>query len=138
LVKNYSLLKDIDFKELKYRGRLRPKSLRGNSFYECPRNIAEKASHYFKKASHPLKMYLKSLAILEKASNSLKKSSKIIEILIKAPHFQIKASIFLELFSKILVMFINSSYQIKKSLRFSENIFYKPLNLYKNLHFFKN
>jgi hypothetical protein len=30
--------------------------------------MAEKASHHFKKASIPLKMYLKSLAILEKAS----------------------------------------------------------------------
>jgi hypothetical protein len=52
------------------------------------RDIAsEKASHHFKKASIPLKMYLKSLAILGKVSNSLKKSSKIVEIFIKAPHF---------------------------------------------------
>jgi hypothetical protein len=43
--------------------------------------MAEKASHHFRKAPIPLKMYLKSLAILEKASISLKKSSKIIEIL---------------------------------------------------------
>jgi hypothetical protein len=31
-------------------------------------SYAEKASYHFKKASIPLKMYLKSLAILEKAS----------------------------------------------------------------------
>jgi hypothetical protein len=37
--------------------------------------------------SIPIKLYLKSLAILEKASISLKKSSKIIESFIKAPHF---------------------------------------------------
>jgi hypothetical protein len=41
------------------RGGLWPKILRG-------RDIAEKASHHFKKASTPLKMYLKSLTILEK------------------------------------------------------------------------
>jgi hypothetical protein len=62
-LKNYSLLKDIDFNELKYRGRLRPKSLRGNNFYKGHRDIAKKASNHFKKASSPLKMYLKSLAI---------------------------------------------------------------------------
>jgi hypothetical protein len=62
------------------RGGLRPKSLCGNSFYIGPRDIAEKASI-------PLKMYLKSLAILEKALNFLKKSSIIFEIFIKAPHF---------------------------------------------------
>jgi hypothetical protein len=39
------------------------------------------------KASIPLKMHSKSLAILEKASISLKKSLKIIEIFIKVPHF---------------------------------------------------
>jgi hypothetical protein len=49
--------------------------------------IAEKASHHLKKASIPLAMYLKSLAILEKASIYLKKSSKITEIFIRAPHF---------------------------------------------------
>jgi hypothetical protein len=46
-----------------------------------------KATHHFKKASIPLKMYLKVLAILEKASISLKKPSKIFESFIKAPHF---------------------------------------------------
>jgi hypothetical protein len=51
------------------------------------RDIAEIASHHFKKASIPIKMYLKSLAILEKASNYLKNSSKIIKIFIKALHF---------------------------------------------------
>jgi hypothetical protein len=49
--------------------------------------VAEKASQHFKKALIPLKMYLKSLAILEKASISLKKSSKIFEIFIKTSHF---------------------------------------------------
>jgi hypothetical protein len=68
------------------RGGMEQKSLRGNSFYKSHREIAEKAQHHFKKASIPLKMYLKSLAILEKASISLKKSSKNIEIL-KKPHF---------------------------------------------------
>jgi hypothetical protein len=56
-------------------------------FYKSHRDIAGKVSHHFKKASIPLKMCLKSLAILEKASFPLKKSSKIIEICIKAPHF---------------------------------------------------
>jgi hypothetical protein len=36
--------------------------------------LFKKASRHFKKASIPLKMSLKSLAILEKASISLKKS----------------------------------------------------------------
>jgi hypothetical protein len=51
------------------------------------KNNAERASYHFKKASIPLKMHSKSLAILKKAEISLNKSSKIIEILIKAPHF---------------------------------------------------
>jgi hypothetical protein len=51
-----------------------------NWFYKGHRDIV-------KKASIPLKMSLKSLAILEKAVISLKKSSKIIKIFIKAPHF---------------------------------------------------
>jgi hypothetical protein len=55
--------------------------------YKGHRDIAEKASHHFKKASIPLKMYLKILEILEKASISLKESSKIVKIFIKAPHF---------------------------------------------------
>jgi hypothetical protein len=52
--------------------------------------------HYkcIEKASTPLKMYLKSLAILEKASISLEKSSKIIEIVIKA-HISTKKPQFL-------------------------------------------
>jgi hypothetical protein len=56
-------------------------------FYKCHRDIADKASHHFKKVSIPLKMYFKCLAILQKTSISLKKSSKIIEIFIKAPYF---------------------------------------------------
>jgi hypothetical protein len=68
-------------------GGLGPKSFRGNRFYKGHRDIAKKASHHFKKASIPLKMYFRSLAILEKASISLKKSSKIIKIFIKAPRF---------------------------------------------------
>jgi hypothetical protein len=63
------------------------KSLRGNRFYKDHRDIAEKASHHFKKASIPLTMYLKCHEILEKTSIFLKKSSKIIDIFIKAPHF---------------------------------------------------
>jgi hypothetical protein len=46
--------------------------------HKCHINRAEKASI-------PLKMYLKSLAIFEKGSISLKKASKIIAIFIK-PH----------------------------------------------------
>jgi hypothetical protein len=88
---------------LSCRGGLRPKSLCGNRFYKGHRDIAEKASI-------PLKMYLKSLAILEKALISLKKSSKIVEIAIKAPHFLNKASISLEMSSKSLLIFIKSSY----------------------------
>jgi hypothetical protein len=59
---------------------LGPKSLRSNRFYKGHRGIAEKASPHLKKASIPLKMYLKSLEILEKASI-------IIESFIKAPYF---------------------------------------------------
>jgi hypothetical protein len=67
--------------------RFRPlKYLKISSNASGHRTIAKRASHYFKKASIPLKMYLKSLAIFEKASISLKKSSKIIEIFIKASH----------------------------------------------------
>jgi hypothetical protein len=44
------------------KGELGTKSLRGNMFYKGHRDIAEKASHHFKKAPIPLKMYLKSLA----------------------------------------------------------------------------
>jgi hypothetical protein len=69
------------------RGGLVPKNLRGNMFYKGHRDMAEKATQHFKKASIPLKIYLKTLAILEKASISLKKSSKVIKIFIKAPHF---------------------------------------------------
>jgi hypothetical protein len=45
-----------------------PKSLRGNRFYKGHRDIEEKASQHFKKASIPLKMYLKSFAIPAKVS----------------------------------------------------------------------
>jgi hypothetical protein len=55
------------------RGGLESKSLRGKRFYKGHRDIAENASHHFKKALIPLKMYLQSLAILEKASISIKK-----------------------------------------------------------------
>jgi hypothetical protein len=48
------------------RGGLEPKSLCGNEFSNATKTA--------KKASLPLKMYLKSLAILEKASFTLKKS----------------------------------------------------------------
>jgi hypothetical protein len=92
------------------RGGLRPKILRGNRFYKGHKDIAEKASHHFKKPFIPLKMYLKSLVILEKASISLKKSLKIIEIFIKAPLCDTETSISLEMSSKSLVMFIKSSY----------------------------
>jgi hypothetical protein len=69
------------------KGGLEPKSLRGNRFYKGHIDIAEKTLHLFKKASIPLTMYLKCLAILEKVSIYLKKSSKIIEVLMRAPHF---------------------------------------------------
>jgi hypothetical protein len=46
------------------RGGLGPKYHRGNNFYKGPRHIAEKASHHYKNASIPLKMYLESLKIL--------------------------------------------------------------------------
>jgi hypothetical protein len=49
-------------------------------------DIEEKASNHFKKAFIPLKMYLKSLAILE-----------------KAPQYCIEASISLEMSSKALL-----------------------------------
>jgi hypothetical protein len=61
-----------------------------------------------KKASIPLKMYLKKL-VLENASISLKKSSKIVEIFMKAPHFQTEASIFREMSIKNLDIYIKSS-----------------------------
>jgi hypothetical protein len=89
------------------RGELGPKILRGNRFYKGHRDIVKKASHHFtSKASIPLKMYLKSLAILEKTSIPLKKSSKIIEMS-----------------SKSLLMFIKSSYLLKNSLHLSKNVF---------------
>jgi hypothetical protein len=69
------------------RGGLAPKNLHAIRIYKGHKDISKKDSHRFEKASIPLKMYLKNLAILEKASISLKKSSKIIEIFIKAPHF---------------------------------------------------
>jgi hypothetical protein len=69
------------------RGGLGPKNLRGNRIYKGYKDIAKKASDRFEKASIPLKMYLKSLAILIKASISLKKSSKIVVFFIKVPHF---------------------------------------------------
>jgi hypothetical protein len=78
----------LDERKNRYANRsgLEPKSLRDNRFYKGHRDIAEQASHHFKKASIPLKTlnYLNIFAILEKALISLKKSSKIIEIFIKA------------------------------------------------------
>jgi hypothetical protein len=68
--------------------------------HKCHINRAEKASI-------PLKMYLKSLAIFEKASISLKKASKIIEIFIKALQ---EAFIPLGMSSKSPLIFIKSSY----------------------------
>jgi hypothetical protein len=81
------------------RGELGSKSLRVKRFYKGHRYITEKISHHFKKASIPLKMYLKSLAILEKASISLIKSSKIIQIFITVLYFYTEASISLEMTS---------------------------------------
>jgi hypothetical protein len=68
-------------KRLHYRGGLGPKSLRGKRFYKGHRDIAEKTSHHFKKASITLKMYLKSLAKLEKASISLKSLQNLLKSL---------------------------------------------------------
>jgi hypothetical protein len=70
-----------------FRGGLGPKTLHGNRLYKGHRNFAKKGSHHFKKASTPLKMYLKILAIFEKASISLKKSARMIKIFKKAPNF---------------------------------------------------
>jgi hypothetical protein len=56
---------------------LGPKSLRDYRFYKGNRDIAEKASQHFEKASIPLKMYLKSLAVLANVLISLKKSKNI-------------------------------------------------------------
>jgi hypothetical protein len=70
------------------RDELWPKSIRGNKFYK-----GHRGSHHFKKASIPLNMYLKRIAIIAKFSISLKKSSKIFEIFIKAPYFYSGASI---------------------------------------------
>jgi hypothetical protein len=53
---------------------LGPKSLRGDRFHNGHRNIAEKASQHFEKASIPLKMYLKSLFMVLKSSFLLNKS----------------------------------------------------------------
>jgi hypothetical protein len=79
------------------RGGLGPKSLRGNRFYKSHRDIAEIASYHFKKASIPLKTYLKSLAILEIDPISLKSLQKY-----KSPTF------------------------LNRSLHFSGNVFKKP------------
>jgi hypothetical protein len=49
-----------------FRGGLGPKSPRGNRFDKSYRDIAEKSSHYFKKASISMKMYLKSLNFSKK------------------------------------------------------------------------
>jgi hypothetical protein len=86
------------------------KSLCGNRFYKCHRDIAEKASHHCKEASIALKMNLKSLSILEKGLVPLKKSSKVIEIFLKAPLLYTETTISLEMSSKSLVMFIKFSY----------------------------
>jgi hypothetical protein len=49
--------------------------LGSDGFQKSWAEIAENASLHFQKASVPLKMYLKSLAILEKAFISLEMSS---------------------------------------------------------------
>jgi hypothetical protein len=64
-----------------------PKSIRVNRFYKGHREIAEITSHHFKKASIPLKTYLKNLAILEKGSISLKVFENSFVILNKNLHF---------------------------------------------------
>jgi hypothetical protein len=48
------------------------KNPRGNMFYKDHRDIAEKASQHFKKASISLKMYLKSLNFSEKVQKKIK------------------------------------------------------------------
>jgi hypothetical protein len=69
------------------RGGLGPKSLAAIGFIKTTETLRKKPQFTLKKASIPLKMYLKSLEILEKASISLKKPSKIVVIFIKDPHF---------------------------------------------------
>jgi hypothetical protein len=50
-------------------------------------------------------------------------SPKINEISIKASNYQTEASIALEMSSKSLLVFIKSSFYLKKKLHFSENVF---------------
>jgi hypothetical protein len=114
---------------------LGPKSLRGNMFYKGHIEIAEKASHHFKKAPISLTMYLKGLAILEKASIYLKKSSKIIEIFIKAKISKQKLPLLWNVFWKLLNLYKSLTFLKKKSLHFFENIFKKPQNLSKRSTF---
>jgi hypothetical protein len=66
---------------------LGPRSLGGNRFYKGHRYIAKKLHITFKKAFIPLKMYLKSLAILGKASISLEISSKSLVMFKKAAKY---------------------------------------------------
>jgi hypothetical protein len=70
-----------------FRGGLEPKTFHDKRIYKGHRDIEKKASHHSKKASIPLKMYLKNPAILEKALNFSEKLIKIIEIFLKPLHF---------------------------------------------------
>jgi hypothetical protein len=74
----------VKLESLLFRGGLGPKRFRSTKFHKGHKDIAEKALHHFEKASIPLKIDLKSLAILEKSSISVKKYSKILEIFMKA------------------------------------------------------
>jgi hypothetical protein len=56
----------------KVNGGLEPKSIRGNRLYKGHREIVEKASHHFKKASILLKIYLKKLASFNLFKKGLK------------------------------------------------------------------
>jgi hypothetical protein len=67
----------------------------------------KKASNHFKKASIPLKIYLKSLTILEKVSILLKILQKELKYLQTPCH---QASVSLKRFSKSLIIFIKASY----------------------------
>jgi predicted nucleic-acid-binding protein len=92
---------------------LEPKNLHGNRFYKGHREIAEKASQHFEKASIPLKMYLKSFTVLEKVSISLKKSKNNLN-LYKSPTF------------------------LNRMLHYSGNVFKKTHFVYKILILIRN
>jgi hypothetical protein len=85
----------------------RPKKIRSIRFNKGHKDIADKASI-------PLNMYLKSLAILQKASLSLKMSFKSHVICTKTSLFETKASTSLNIHLKSLKFFKKSHNNEKK------------------------